>query len=116
MKDFSYITNSHPAFIESLYQDYLKDPNSIDPEMKKFFDGFDFAVSLDRVSGANGATKAATNGFTNGSNGAGGAIASAEIAAGEAIDWKKEVGAYRLILGYRNKGHLIAKTNPIRQR
>ena len=24
--------------------------------------------------------------------------------------------AYRIILGYRNKGHLLAKTNPIRTR
>jgi len=45
MKDFSYITNSHPAYIENLYQDYVKDPSSVDPEMKKFFEGFDFAVS-----------------------------------------------------------------------
>jgi 2-oxoglutarate dehydrogenase E1 component len=28
----------------------------------------------------------------------------------------KEIKVYRLILGYRNKGHLLAKTNPIRQR
>jgi len=91
MKDFSYITNSHPAFIESLYQDYLKDPNSIDPEMKKFFDGFDFAVSLDRVS---------TNG--HGANGSNGVSPSAETATGEATDWKKEVSVYRMILGYRH--------------
>src|SRR5215831_14938190 len=98
MKDFSYITNSHPAFIESLYQDYLKDPNSIDPEMKKFFEGFDFAVGLDKTD---------TNGtyVTNGANGVGTAVAEMPALTGEAIDWKKEVSAYRLILGYRNKGH-----------
>src|SRR5438067_2873629 len=54
MKDFSYITSSDPAFIESLYKDFTKDPNSVDPEFKKFFEGFDFAVS----NGTNG--KAAT--------------------------------------------------------
>ena len=32
MKDFSYITQSHPAYIESLYQDYVQDPESVDPE------------------------------------------------------------------------------------
>ena len=31
-------------------------------------------------------------------------------------DWANEIKVYRLILGYRNKGHLIAKTNPIRER
>ncbi len=34
----------HPEFIENLYQDFLKDPNSVDPELKKFFEGFDFAI------------------------------------------------------------------------
>lgn len=97
MKDFSYITSSSPAFIESLYQDFVKDPNSVDPELKKFFEGFDFAVGEGK-SGANGAAAAEQAGVAGG------------------IDWKKEVGAYRLILGYRNKGHLIAKTNPIRPR
>ncbi|MFX8868111.1 hypothetical protein ABTM84_19240, partial [Acinetobacter baumannii] len=33
-----------------------------------------------------------------------------------AIDWLKEIAVYRLILGYRNKGHLIATTNPVRPR
>ena len=32
------------------------------------------------------------------------------------VDWMKEIQVYRMILGYRNKGHLIAKTNPIRER
>ncbi len=53
-----------------------------------------------------------------GKNGTNGTAAAVETtgATAESFDWKKEVGAYRLILGYRNKGHLIAKTNPIRQR
>lgn len=102
MKDFSYITNSHPAFIENLYRDYVQDPNSVDPELKKFFEGFDFAVNYGKA-GANG-----------NANGAAAATGTAPAATG--IDWRKEVGAYRLILGYRNKGHLIAKTNPIRPR
>jgi 2-oxoglutarate dehydrogenase E1 component len=107
MKDFSYITNSHPAFIESLYQDFINDPNSIDPELKRFFEGFDFAVS----SYKNGM---AQNGF----NGTPLPAQSTEqiSKAGETSEWKKELGAYRMILGYRNKGHLIAKTNPIRPR
>src|SRR6266487_5064852 len=94
MKDFSYITSSDPAFIEGLYKDFTKDPNSVDPEFKKFFEGFDFAIS----NGVNGKT----------------AILTAPP--GEGIDWMREVRAYRMILGYRNKGHLIAKTNPIRKR
>lgn len=96
MKDFSYITNSHPAYIESLYQEFVQNPAGIDPDMKKFFEGFDFAV-------ANGSSTAA------GSNGQ-------TTTSAEGIDWMKEIRVYRLILGYRNKGHLLAKTNPIRTR
>src|SRR3954468_15392098 len=95
MKDFSYITSSHPSFIENLYQDFRKDPNNVDPEFKKFFEGFDFAI-----------------GNVNGSNGKATVVAPAA----ESIDWMREVRVYRMILGYRNKGHLIAKTNPIRKR
>ncbi len=95
MKDFSYITNSHPAYIESLYQEFVQNPESVDPDLKKFFEGFDFAVS--NASG----TVVSSNG---------------QMTAAEGIDWMKEIKVYRLILGYRNKGHLIAKTNPIRQR
>ena len=99
MKDLQYITNSSPSFIESLYQDFVKDPQSVDPEFKKFFEGFDFAL-------------------TQGKNGNGQAVISREPAfkTTDGVDWKKELGAYRLILGYRNKGHLLAKTNPIRPR
>ncbi|MEZ2442192.1 2-oxoglutarate dehydrogenase E1 component [Chitinophaga sp. RCC_12] len=100
MKDFSFVTNSHPAYIESLYQDFRKDPNSVDPDWVKFFEGFDFAVS--NVNG-----KAAT---------------SAPVAGGSTSlpvsddQLAKELGVYRLIQAYRKKGHLIAKTNPIRER
>lgn len=99
MKDLQYITNSSPSFIESLYQDFVKDPQSVDPEFKKFFEGFDFAL-------------------TQGKNGNGQVSVTKETAfkTSDGVDWKKELGAYRLILGYRNKGHLIAKTNPIRPR
>ncbi len=50
MKDFSYITNSHPEFIENLYRDFVKDPDSVDPELKKFFEGFDFAIGNGKTS------------------------------------------------------------------
>lgn len=105
MKDFQYITSQHPAFVENLYRDFLKDPESVDPEFRKFFEGFDFAVSIMP------ATK----------NGNGKAVVEAAPAVKSeaqviSIDWQRELNVYRMILGYRNKGHLIAKTNPIRKR
>jgi 2-oxoglutarate dehydrogenase E1 component len=100
MKDFSYITNSHPSFIENQYRSFLGDPQSVDQDLRKFFEGFDFAMSHGKA-GSNGKMEAAP---------------SATTAQMPGFDWQKELGAYRLILGYRNKGHLIADTNPIRQR
>ena len=101
MKDFSYITNSHPAYIEGLYQQFLTDANSIDPDLKKFFDGFDFAVQ-------NNMPLVTTSSSSS--------IPATSVTAGVSIDWSSEIKVYRLILGYRNKGHLIATTNPIRER
>jgi len=90
MKDFSFITNSHPAYIENLYNDFIKDPLLVDPDFQKFFEGFDFAINR-------GSMKTNVNQSVK-------------------IDWMKEIKVYRLILGYRNKGHLLAITNPIRTR
>ncbi len=95
MKDFTYITNSHPAFIEGLYQQFLTDPASVDPDIIKFFEGFDFAIQNGTVAPAQGAANTVSN---------------------VSADWANEIKVYRLILGYRNKGHLIATTNPIRTR
>jgi len=99
MKDFSYITNSHPAFIEETYKAFVQDPSSVDPDLKKFFEGFDFAVS----NGHAGTGAASSDPVTTATNASG-------------VDWQKEINVYRLILGYRNRGHLLAKTNPIRPR
>ena len=99
MKDFSYITNQHPSYVENLYQDYLKNPETVDVDFKKFFEGFDFAVSNQSL--ANNGQSSTTNTSANTS---------------VDIDWMREIKVYRLILGYRNKGHLLAKTNPIRPR
>jgi 2-oxoglutarate dehydrogenase E1 component len=100
MKDFSFITSSHPAYIESLYTDFVKDPESVDADLRKFFEGFDFAIS-------------ATNGKVNENGKAVAPVAALPLAAGQ-LD--KEFAVYHLIMAYRNKGHLVAKTNPIRER
>ena len=98
MKDFQYITNSHPSYVEGLYQDFVKDPTSVDVDIRKFFEGFDFAVS----NAANGAT-------TNGA-----AVSTNQLDTSTTLS--KEFGVFRLIRAYRKKGHLVAKTNPIRER
>jgi len=102
MKDFQYITNSHPGYIEGLYHDFVKDPSSVDIEMRKFFEGFDFAVSSNSISTAlNGASAPST---------------SAHASTSLSTNLDKEFAVFRLIRAYRKKGHLVAKTNPIRER
>ena len=95
MKDFSYITNAHPQFIENLYKSYLEVPNQIDIEFKKFFEGFDYAIN----SNINNLSK--------------NVLPNTNIPQTNILD---EIKVYRLILGYRNKGHLLSHTNPIRER
>lgn len=94
MKDFQYITNAHPAYIESLYQDFLRDSASIDSEMRKFFEGFDFAVNFAKEGGGK----------------------TADTVSQGNIQFDKELSVYQLIQAYRRKGHLAATTNPIRER
>jgi 2-oxoglutarate dehydrogenase E1 component len=96
MKDFSYITHSHPSYIENLYKEFVQDPASVDPDYRKFFEGFDFAISS---IGQNGHAKP-------------------EVAAGVPVagNINKELAVYSLIQAYREKGHLVARTNPIRER
>jgi 2-oxoglutarate dehydrogenase E1 component len=105
MKDFQYITNSHPSYIEGLYQDFVKDPNSVDLEMRKFFEGFDFAIGQ----------RTTDNGQQSTTNGQATTTHQSPLTT-DGIDWMSEIRVYRMILGYRNKGHLLADTNPIRKR
>lgn len=95
MKDFQFITNAHPGYIENLYRDFVKDPESIDSELRKFFEGYDFAVS-DTLPAK--------------------AVKPAGTASVAAQQLEKEFAVYKLILAYRKKGHLISRTNPIRER
>ncbi len=91
MKDFSYVMSAHPSYIESMYGDFIKDPSTVDPEWKKFFEGFDFAVAQTTTSGANAAP-----------------VSSEQLI--------KEISVYQLINGFRKRGHLVASTNPVRPR
>lgn len=94
MKDFSFVTGPTPEYIESLYRDFSKDSTMVDPEWKKFFEGFDFAVN-------NNVTGAATEG-------AKAAVSNTQL--------EKELGVFELIRAYRKRAHLQSTTNPIRAR
>jgi 2-oxoglutarate dehydrogenase E1 component len=88
MDKFSYVGTSDVNAIEELFQQYLKDPNSVDASWKDFFKGFEFAqTSYNEKSG--------------------GAIPE---------NVSKEFKVINLINGYRQRGHLFTKTNPVRER
>jgi 2-oxoglutarate dehydrogenase E1 component len=95
MKDFQYITNAHPSYIENLYNDFVVNPESVDADMKKFFEGFDFAVVNSLVSNEKNTPVSSAVLLTN-------------------LD--KEFAVYQLIQSYRKKGHLIANTNPLKKK
>jgi 2-oxoglutarate dehydrogenase E1 component len=98
MKDFSFLTNPHPEYIENLYQDFVKDPQSVDPEFMKFFQGFDFAIEHG-------------NGHSSEN------IASGPVTTAPGnIDWDGEFKVFKMIRAYRKRAHLISDTNPIRNR
>lgn len=93
--DISYLTNAHPAYIEELYRSFQNQPESIDPEYRKFFEGFDFARNTSAASASRNSVPA-TPAFSS--------------------DLSKELGVYRLIEAYIRKGHLNANINPVRAR
>jgi 2-oxoglutarate dehydrogenase E1 component len=115
MKDFQYITNSHPAYIEGLYKDFVKDPNSVDLEMRKFFEGFDFAVNNSRSNGTSTPSGISTPLDTSGATSTP-LSADSRLPTPDSGLLQKEFAVYQLINAYRQKGHLMAKTNPIRER
>lgn len=86
MDKFSYVGNGDVNAIDNLYQEYLKDPNAVDQEWKKFFEGIEFAQTNFEDSG--------------------------EIPE----NFQKEFKVLNLIEGYRNRGHLFTRTNPVRER
>ena len=90
MQDYSYVFNAHPEFIDSMYAKYLADPTSVEPGWRTFFEGFEFG-------GMNGHTKPAA-------------------VAGGSSNVERDLSVVSMIIGYRNRGHLLSTTNPIRKR
>lgn len=86
MDNYSYLSNAHPEVIDSMYQQYVENPSSVDEGWARFFEGFQFAKAD----------------FTSG-----GAIPE---------NVQKEFKVVGLIHAYRQRGHLFTKTNPVRQR
>jgi 2-oxoglutarate dehydrogenase E1 component len=90
MKDYSYVFNAHPQYIDEIYQRYLEDPQNVEPGWRTFFEGFEFA-----------------------NNGAAQVKSQAPV---DREDQMKEFRVLSLIIAYRNRAHLLSTTNPIQKR
>ncbi len=91
MDGYSYISNADVGYVDQLYQNYKKDPSSVDITWQKFFEGYDFSSQR----------------YGEKSNGHAVATDTASI---------KETQVRNLIFQYRTFGHLKSKTNPVRER
>lgn len=95
MKDYSYVFNAHPAYIDALYQQFKADPQAVEEGWRTFFAGFEFG--------------------THHQNGQTETVPAQKIEA-SSDNLLKEYGVVSMIHGYRTRGHLLSTTNPIRKR
>jgi len=105
MDRFSFLNAVHSNFVEEMYQQYLKFPDSLEPSWKSFFQGFDFA--MENYGEADTEESSTFAQQVNESN-----VDVSKIS--EQI--QKEFKVINLIEGYRSRGHLFTKTNPVRDR
>ena len=90
MTDYSMVFNAHPEYIDRMYQNYINNPELVDESWRAFFKGFEFA---DRsANGHSGSTENIPNHL------------------------EAEFKVMALIHGFRDRGHLLSITNPIRPR
>ncbi len=97
MDRFSFLNAAHTAFFADLYEQYLQNPDSVEASWRSFFQGFDFAQE--------GYT---AEDFTDK------VVVAASTESSEKM--QKEFNVLKLIEGYRTRGHLFTKTNPVRDR
>ena len=105
MDKYSYIANSDGAYIEELYNSYKQDPTSVDGGWQKFFEGFDFYQKYPLNGHSNGTAAKSAPGTDK-----------TDSTPVDASRIQKEMEVVHLIRGYRSRGHLLARTNPIRER
>ncbi len=88
MEKFTQVGNQEIAAVEGFYQEYLQNPESLDESWRLFFNGFELA----------------RKNFKSLSSGQ------------DPTLMDKEFAILNLIHGYRQRGHLFTKTNPVRAR
>ena len=102
MDRFSFLNAAHADFFAQLYDQYIENPDSVEPSWRSFFQGFDFGMET-----YNGENLAQHTPETRSSQGDTTQISE---------QLQKEFKVVKLIEGYRSRGHLFTKTNPVRDR
>jgi len=87
MDRFSYLNAVDPEIVEEQYKRFLDNPEDVEESWRRFFEGFEFARKN----------------------------YSKEVP-GKVDDYPAEFKVINLINGYRQRGHLFTRTNPVRTR
>jgi len=91
MDKFSFLNAVHSGHIADVYDQYLINPDSVEPSWRSFFQGYDFANEKYTLKDPEKEFEVPENVL-------------------------KEFKVIDLINGYRTRGHLFTKTNPVRER
>ena len=102
MDRFSFLNAAHTEFFAHLYDQYLENPDSVEPSWRSFFQGFDFGITSSNGESGSEVT------LSTSSEGQDFSEISAKL--------HKEFQVLKLIEAYRTRGHLFTKTNPVRDR
>ncbi len=95
MDRFSFLNAAHTAYFAELYDQYLQNPDSIEPSWRAFFQGYDFGTESYGEEQETSTTVP-------------------QVVVPENV--KKEFQVVKLIDAYRTRGHLFTRTNPVRER
>jgi 2-oxoglutarate dehydrogenase E1 component len=106
MDRFSFLNAAHTEFFAQLYDQYLVNPDSVEPSWRAFFQGFDFGLTT------YGEENYADNQVQELANYAANVPQNAQVS----DKLQKEFNVLKLIDGYRTRGHLFTQTNPVRDR
>ena len=106
MDRFSFLNAAHTEFFAQLYDQYLVNPDSVEPSWRAFFQGFDFGLTT------YGEENYADNQVQELANYAASVPQNAQVS----DKLQKEFNVLKLIDGYRTRGHLFTQTNPVRDR
>ena len=105
MDKYSFLNAAHTSFFADLYDTYLQNPDSVEPSWRAFFQGFDFGLETGRDEHYTAPNEPTT---------------VIMPATGDTVEISEKLGkefkVIKLINGYRSRGHLFTKTNPVRER